>query len=126
MQPFLAMITPLTAPESPGFPSHPIYFPPGVPTHPIAPGGPPPHVTHPIPPTIWPDPLPPPAVALPPWWPGAPAHPIPPIVVHPGPIIPPGTSPPTTPVFEWHTGWSESTGWVVVGVPQGEHITPSR
>jgi hypothetical protein len=89
----------------PGRPAHPIYWPPVIsggpidpyPSHPIAPGGPPPWVSHPIPPTVWPTPpgRPPlgtwggdapwpgyatPPIALPPWWPGAPTHPIPPSV----------------------------------------------
>jgi hypothetical protein len=141
---FLALITPLggggtgvwppgsgidmpahpIAPGGPGVPTHPIYNPPGiwpspgVPTHPIA--GPPP--------TIWPSPgVPTHPIAMPPWWPGFPAHPIPPIVGG-GPILPPeGTTPPEgTPPIEWHTAWSPSTGWIVVGIPTGEHPVPSE
>jgi hypothetical protein len=80
------------------------------------------------------------------WGPGgppAPAHPIwgPPGIVFPpgpgyppvvggGPIIPPvvppdpGT-PPTLPNIEWKTAWSPETGWIVVGIPQDPHPTPS-
>jgi hypothetical protein len=77
---------------SPGYPSHPIYYPPGpsqgpgFPTHPIAPGGPPPSVSHPIPPSVWPNPpaggviLPPPHVE----------HPIPPNIWPEPPGPPPG------------------------------------
>jgi hypothetical protein len=109
MQPFLAMITPLASG--------------GEPTHPIAPGGPPPHVEHPIPPTVWPRP---PGGGKPPGiWPspGHPAHPIapggkppgiwggPPNYVdiggpadQPGPshpiVLPPGTEKP--PPGIWH------------------------
>jgi hypothetical protein len=78
---FLAYIMPVSGgPVDPGFgvpgwPSHPIapggpppvvsppiYYPPGIwpspghPAHPIAPGGPPPWVSHPIPPSVWPQP----------------------------------------------------------------------
>jgi hypothetical protein len=72
---------------------------PGYPAHPIAPGGPPPYPSHPIPPTVWPTP---PGGAPPGVWGGAnqpfptppiapggppsfPAHPIPPVVWPPGP-----------------------------------------
>jgi hypothetical protein len=30
------------------------------------------------------------------------------------------------PKFEWKTGWSPETGWVVVAIPQFEHVTPSK
>jgi hypothetical protein len=100
MQPFLALITPLSSGE-PGTPTHPIVIPPeppvgiwpspGHPAHPIAPGGPPPGIwpgpgypSHPIapggpPPGIWPGPghpehpivIPPDGLA-----PGIPSHPI--------------------------------------------------
>jgi hypothetical protein len=121
----------------PGGPPLGIWPSPGVPTHPIAPGGPPPgiwpspgHPAHPIapggpPPEIWPSP-------------GHPAHPIywpPSIWPSPGvpthPIVLPPELPPTLPdpdnrPIDWHTGWSPSTGWVVVGVPQGPTPTPSE
>jgi hypothetical protein len=57
----------------------------------------------PIPPEIWPSP-------------GNPAHPI---------VIPPETPPPDEPLIEWHTGWTEDTGWVIVGVPTVPAPTPS-
>jgi hypothetical protein len=85
-------------------PMPPIYYPPsvwpgpGVPTHPIAPGGPPPHVEHPIPPTVWPQP--------------------------PGPDGSPGRDK----WIEWKAAWSPSTGWVTVGIPTDDapaHVTPS-
>jgi hypothetical protein len=28
--------------------------------------------------------------------------------------------------IEWHVAWSEDTGWIVVGTPTGEHVTPSK
>lgn len=62
MQPFLAMITPLSSggepshPIAPGGPPPEVWPGPGYPAHPIAPGGPPPWVSHPIPPTVWPNP----------------------------------------------------------------------
>lgn len=67
MQPFLALIQPLTSdpgahpehPIAPGGEPPTIWPSPGYPAHPIAPGGPPPHVAHPIVPGIWPDPGPP-------------------------------------------------------------------
>jgi hypothetical protein len=97
---------------SPGVPTHPIapggpppgiWPSPGYPAHPIAPGGPPPSIwpspgvpTHPIywPPSIWPDP-------------GYPAHPIapggPPPGIWPSPgvpthpiVLPPDVPPPET------------------------------
>lgn len=73
---------------------------------PQPPAGKPPRPTHPIyyPPVIWPPPGP--LVGI--------EHP-----------IAPGGEPPTTPKVEWKTAWSPSTGWVVVGVPTGEHVTPS-
>lgn len=134
---------------SPGHPEHPIFMPPGIwpspghPAHPIVrppaiiwpqpPGGGPPvaiwpgrpehpivlpkppgldnpHPEHPIviplPPEIWPNP-------------GRPAHPI---------VIPPeeGTLPPDEPIIVWKAGWSEQTGWVVVGVPNVSHPAPAK
>jgi hypothetical protein len=54
----------------------------------------------------------------PPWWPGHPEHPIPPIV-WPEPPAPPGT------LIEWKAAWSPQTGWVVVGVPNVPHPSPA-
>jgi hypothetical protein len=154
----------------------------GVPTHPIAPGGPPlgiwggvappyvdiggpgpqpPSGAHPSHP-IWRPDLgfwggrPPPYVDI--GLPGSqphPSHPIyfpppgsqpplgiwggrPPLYVdiggpapqpHPEhPIVLPPDLPPTTPEggkIEWRTAWTATTGWVVVGIPQEPHPTPS-
>jgi hypothetical protein len=57
----------------------------------------------PLPPEIWPKP-------------GVPAHPI---------VIPPEE--PTDPErpIDWYVGWTEDTGWVVVGVPNVPVPTPS-
>jgi hypothetical protein len=44
------------------------------------PGGPPPWVSHPIPPVVWPNPPGGGGQPNPPWWPGHPEHPIPPTV----------------------------------------------
>jgi hypothetical protein len=119
---FLAYILPVEA----GMPSHPIapggpppgvWPPPGQPGHPIAPGGPPPGV--------WPPP-------------GQPAHPIAPGGRPPGfwgggsepfptpPIYvgPPAEEPPPGDIT-WHSAWSQTTGWIVVGIPQDSHPAPS-
>jgi hypothetical protein len=96
MSQYLAVITILDGAGAGGVPTPPIYYPPGVnvpvfPTHPIAPGGPPPgiwpspgHPAHPIapggaPPEVWPSP-------------GHPSHPIAPGGAPPeiwGPILTP-------------------------------------
>lgn len=114
-------------------PTHPIYYPPypsqgpGFPTNPIAgPGRPPwwgmaqdPGYGRPVGPgggpplVIWgpPGPWPTPPIALPPNLP---------------PSLPPAQGSGGQPVpVEWKTGWSEQTGWVVVGVPTGVVPTPS-
>lgn len=173
MQPYLALITPLGGGG-------------GVPTHPIAPGGPPPRPWGPI---NYPDqglpgnqpypdqglpgyqpypdqglpgnqpypdqglPQPPGTPPLGIWGgrppnyvdiggpgpqpgrPGRPTHPIyyPPVIWDPSrpanPIVNPGDPDhpegDRTPKIEWKTAWSPTTGWVVVGVPTGEHVTPS-
>jgi hypothetical protein len=71
--------------------------------------------------------------------PGVPSHPI---VIPPPPLgiwgganqpfpTPPIFLPPDSPdtprpkLIEWHIGWSEETGWVVVGVPNPAHPVPS-
>jgi hypothetical protein len=110
-------------------PTPPIHLPPGG-------GGQPPgywgggNVPMPTPPIYFP-----PAGSQPPLgiWGGAP----PPYVDIGGPapqpkpehpIVLPPNLPPTTPEggkIEWKTGWTPQTGWVVVGVPQEPHPTPS-
>jgi hypothetical protein len=65
-------------------------------------GGPPPQ------PGIWPSP-------------GVPTHPI----VLP-PDLPPTLPPPDDRPIEWKAAWTPTTGWVVVGVPQGPVPTPSK
>jgi hypothetical protein len=98
---------------------------PGWATPPIAPGGPPPWVSHPIPPTVWPEP---PVVGggTPPgFWGGSspwPGYATPPIVL---PILPGGGLPEAGTMIEWKTAWSPQTGWVVMGLPQVPHPTPS-
>jgi hypothetical protein len=148
-QPFLALITPLAAPATtpPGIwgpgdprPTNPIagfdpgsgQFPPGstTPPPPLVIWGPgDPRPTLPIagwrpdgswgiigekPPLgFWGpnDPRPSVPIAEPPWgWGGTP----PPIEV------------PPTPGFEWKAAWTESTGWIVIGIPTGAHPSPSK
>lgn len=177
-QPFLALITPLDSGPpppgggAPGYPTHP-WVPPWGPTHPIAPGGPPPGIWGGRPPEYvdigGPGPQPPPGYPTHPWvppygpshpiyypplgiWGGRPpnyvdiggpgsqpypSHPIyyPPVIwdptfptnpiVRPGDPEHPGEGQPATPRIEWKTAWSPSTGWIVVGIPTGEHVTPS-
>ena len=48
-----------------------------------------------------------------------PEHPI----YVPGPPVE-GTDP--APNWELKVGWTEMTGWIVVAVPTGEHVTPSK
>lgn len=140
MQPFLALITPVgnggggggSPPPQvnwPTFPSNPIVRPPwgwgsnnppplgiwgggGVGDY-IDAGFPGPQPGKP--PQIWGGPYFPPVI-----WPG------------PGPLPYPDQGLPgqqpegdRTPKVEWKTAWSPSTGWIVVGVPTGEHVTPS-
>ena len=45
------------------------------------------------------------------------------------PIVLPPDLPPETPEggrIEWKTAWTPQTGWVVVGIPQEPHPSPSR
>ena len=100
-------------PQPPGTPPLGIWGGGGVGNYPDAgfpgpqPGGPV-RPTHPIyyPPVIWD--------------PARPANPI----VNPGdPDHPGGEAQP--PKIEWKTAWSPTTGWIVVGIPTGEHVTPS-
>jgi hypothetical protein len=132
-------------PIAPGGPPPQIWPSPGVPTHPIAPGGPPPTIwpspgvpTHPI---YFPPPGSPPPLGIwgppdmpPGFWGGSlgpgvkpQPHPEHPIVLPPNlppEIPPPEGGGPAIPI-EWKTGWTPTTGWVVVGVPTVPHPTPS-
>jgi hypothetical protein len=101
-----------------------------VPTHPIVlPPG-----TEKPPPGIWSEPIIPPGI-----WPspGHPAHPIAPGGSEPplgfwGGVAPPQiwgdpilpAKPPE--IIDWHAGWSESTGWVLIGIPNVPAPTPSK
>jgi hypothetical protein len=157
-QPFLAMITPLGdggAPPQPplgiwggrpppyvdiGGPGGPQPVPPGYwggvappfPTHPIAPGGPPPGIWGgpPLYPDIGgPGPQPPSGAhpSQPIYWPPYPSQgpgfPTNPIVLPPD--LPPTMPDPDNRPIEWKTAWTQTTGWVVVGVPSGPAPTPS-
>src|SRR4029077_8079553 len=55
-------------------------------------------------------------------------HPEHPIVLPPD--LPPEIPPPNgggSPIpIDWKTGWTEETGWIVVGVPTVPHPTPSK
>jgi len=47
-----------------------------------------------------------------------PTHPI---------VIPPDVPPtPETPAIKWKAIWTEKTGWIVIGLPQGPFPTPSK
>lgn len=87
----------------PPHPEHPIVLPPLPPIDPAHPAHP---IVIPLPPEIWPRP-------------GHPAHPI---------VIPPeeGSPPAVERPIDWQVGWTEQTGWVVVGIPQVPHPAPSR
>ena len=120
-------------------PTPPIYFPPTPPTQPVPPVG------------VWPSPGPLPIPTPPIYYP--PTQPVPPVGIWPSPgPLPIPTPPiyyppvvwPTPPVGEvppdggegggeapqrpidWKVAWSPATGWIVVGVPSGEHPTPSK
>jgi hypothetical protein len=54
-----------------------------------------------------------------------PEHPIPPQIWI-GPVLPPGAEEPQPDQIEWHSAWSQETGWITVGVPTGEVPTPSE
>jgi hypothetical protein len=128
---------PIAPGGTPGFPSHPIYWPPypdqglppisggapGYPSHPIAglPGAP----THPIvlPPGTIPDVKPEHPIYIPPAPPGVPTHPI---------VMPPPGSAEKPEILEnWDakTAWTPQSGWVVAIVPSEDHPgvpTPSK
>jgi hypothetical protein len=152
MASFLAMITPLSS----GNGQPPTIWPsPGVPTHPIAPGGPPPGYWGGVaPPYVdigLPGPQPPSGAhpSHPIWRPdlgfwggyrppyvdiGPPGQqpgiwPSPGVPTHPivlPPDLPPTLPPPDSRPIDWKTVWSPTTGWVVVGVPTGPTPTPSK
>lgn len=128
-------------PGGPVRPTHPIYYPPGIwgpiGNYPDA-GFPGPQPGGPI--GTWggsgvgnyPD------AGFPGPQPGGPVRPTHPIyyppVIWPGPgPLPgidntlPGQQPEgdRQPKVEWKSAWSPTTGWIVVGVPTGEHVTPS-
>jgi hypothetical protein len=94
---------------SPIGPSHPI----ANPRPPYVDAGPP----GPQPPTGGQPPL---GIWGGPYFPPVPTHPI----VLP-PDLPPTLPPPDSRPIDWKTAWTPQTGWVVVGVPSGEHPTPS-
>jgi hypothetical protein len=130
-----------------GVPTHPIYIP-IYPSHPIVippgslGGGKPEHPIY-LPPGIWGgsnEPFPTHPIVIPPdaVEPGVPSHPIvippPPLGIWGGsnepfptpPIFLPPDSPEREKLIIWETGWSEKTGWVVVGVPQPPHAVPGK
>ena len=43
----------------------------------------------------------------------------------PQPPLPPTLGEPARPV-EWKVGWTAATGWIVVGIPTGPTVTPSK
>jgi hypothetical protein len=92
-----------------GVPSHPIVLPPD-PTQPL-----------PIDPG-WSGGVAPPGQE------GGAPKPTHPIVLPPPGEIPPPIEPPTTPTPGWEVkiAWTPTTGWVVVAVPTGPHVTPSK
>jgi hypothetical protein len=117
MQPFLAMIMPVGGGEHPdqglppgqgGRPTHPIYNPPypdqGLPG------------SQPRPDQGLPGPQPHPDHGLPPF----PSHPI-----ELPPDLPPTMPEPDNRPIEWKAAWTQPTGWVVIGIPQGPVPTPS-
>jgi hypothetical protein len=83
----------------PDHPEHPIVLPPIPPEIWPKPEAPTHPIVIPVPPEIWPKP-------------GVPTHPI---------VIPPRES-----LIDWTVGWSEETGWVVVGIPNVPAPTPSK
>ncbi len=95
-------------------PEHPIYFPPEGGEPPLGIWGPPQ-----MPPGFWgggmgpgvkPQPRPEHPIVLPPDLP---------------PVIPPEGERPEMPI-DWKPAWTPETGWIVVGIPQFPHVTPSR
>lgn len=121
-------------PPTPGaHPEHPIVYPPEIwgPTDPRPGYGLPGR-----PPGTWGgagEPFPTPPIVIPPtqpgqpplviWGPGDP-RPTPPIELPGGGNPPEGGEP--VRLVEWHTAWTEETGWIVVGTPTVPHVTPSK
>jgi hypothetical protein len=153
--PFLALITPLAAPEQPPQPPLGIWGPSDPrPTLPIAgwdPGtGTFPKPQPPQPPlVIWGPGDPRPTLPIAGWDPGSgafPKPPQPPLGTWGGagqpfptnPIAEPPwgwgnkppeiTLPPETPIgpVDWKCAWTPATGWVVIGIPTGPVPTPSK
>jgi hypothetical protein len=153
--PYVDIGLPGPQPPSGAHPAHPIWRPdlgywggvaPPLPTHPIAPGGPPPgiwgggNVPMPTPPIYFPPPGGPPPLGIwgppdmpPGYWgggmgPGVKPQPKPehPIVLPPNlpPEIPPEGGGPALPI-DWKVAWTPVTGWVVVGIPSGAHPAPA-
>ena len=118
---------PVAPQPSPGWPPvvmPPIYYPPTGGTPPLEIWG---GSNQPFPGMGLPGPQPGPGrpthpIYYPPviWDPSRPTNPI----VNPGDPDHPGEGQPA-PKIEWKTAWSPSTGWIVVGIPAGEHVTPS-
>jgi hypothetical protein len=124
----------------PTFPSNPIVVPPGgayPPWNPPRPG-------HDLPlfPSHWPvvppggawpsPPIQPPQLPVDPGY-GVdvgtgPVYPSHPIVLPKPPVNPPVDPVPPDPIPGWElkVGWTSVTGWIVVAVPTGEHVTPSK
>lgn len=120
MQPFLALITPLAGGASAGGPVDPGYSPPWAQAPGQAPGQPP----RPWGPIFYPD------QGLPGPQPGQPPRPWGPIFYPDQGLPVPPNLPPTLPdpdnrPIDWKAAWTPATGWVVVGIPQGNVPTPS-
>jgi hypothetical protein len=95
-------------------PEHPIYFPPPGSRPPLGIWGPPT-----MPPGFWGGGMGPGVKPQP--------HPEHPIVLPPNlppEIPPPEGGGPAIPI-DWKVGWTEQSGWIVVGVPTGPHPAPS-
>jgi hypothetical protein len=108
------------------WPSHPIYGP-----QPPQPGQPPGGGGGGQPPLgIWGGPFDPPRIwgGAPPYvdigFPGSQPHPEHPIVLPPE--LPPTMPDPDNRPIDWKTAWTPQTGWIVIGVPSGAHLTPSK
>jgi hypothetical protein len=76
-------------------------------------------VSHPIPPTVWPEP----PQTQPPHVEGGPGS-LPPSVMPP--IYIPNPPPENGSIVEWHAVWTPVTGWAVVGTINPPHPTPGK